>query len=200
MAMQYDRRFTTLYKPIIPLFRDSVSPSHEVIELGCGSGLVSFSVLSLVKKFVGIDFDANMISVANRKLENLRNPSINAQFLLADASKRTIHELTTKYDRVLLVNILHIVDSPKNILNQAKSLLRAGGSILITNFCHGEKMAKKYALLSILLKISSKLGLMGTLWRFKFSEIEQLVLDLGLNILRKSHFTTKFPFIFMEIA
>ncbi len=200
MAKKYDQRCKTLYESITPLFTQSFVYDDRVIELGCGTGLVSFPVLTLVKEFVGVDINANMIAVANKKLQNLQDPSLNAKFFIADASKRILNVSNEKYDKVILVNILHVVDSPKDILLQARSLLEPNGSILIADFCHGEKMALKYSLLSKLMNLSSKIGLMGTLWRFSFGDIEQLVLDMGFRILRKISFTAKFPFIFIELS
>ena len=143
MAKNYDRRFKTLYESIIPQFTQSVVYDDSVIELGCGSGLVSFPVLPLVKEFVGIDIDPQMIAVANKKLLNLQDPSLNARFLVADAAKDTLLDSLAKYDKIILVNILHVVDSPKDVLYQALSLLKPHGSILMADFCHGEKMNSK---------------------------------------------------------
>lgn len=200
MAKKYDQRFKTLYESITPLFTQSLVYDYRVIELGCGSGLVSFPVIPLVKKFVGVDIDANMIAVANKKLQILQDPSLNAKFIIADASKSILNDSNEKYDKVILVNILHIVDSPKDVLLQARLLLKPNGSILIADFCHGEKMALKYDLMSRLMNLSSRFGLMGKLWRFSFADIEKLVLDMEFRILRKISFTAKFPFIFIELS
>ena len=200
IAKKYDQLFKTLYETITPLFTQSLVYDDNVIELGCGSGLVSFPVIPLVKEFVGVDIDEHMIAVAIKKLQSLQDPSLNAKFLLADASKSFLNDSNVKYDKVLLVNILHVVDSPKDVLLQAISLLKANASILIADFCHGEKMSLKYSLMSRLMNLSSKIGLMGTLWRFSFGDIEQLILDMGFRILRKIPSNSKFPFIFMEVS
>ncbi|WP_371805170.1 class I SAM-dependent methyltransferase [Candidatus Lokiarchaeum ossiferum] len=200
MAKRYDRQFKSLYKSIIPLITGSVSYEDNVIELGCGSGLISIPVLSIVKKFIGIDLDEKMIKVANRKLELLDDHSLDAQFIVSDASNPTLDDLAMKYDKIIVVNLLHVVESPSEILLQAKSMLKQNGQILVVDFCHGEKMGFKYALMSKLMNLGAKIGLMEKLWRFTFSDIRKLIEKVGLKIEQQEIFHAKFPFIFMKIG
>ncbi|UYP44579.1 Ubiquinone biosynthesis O-methyltransferase, mitochondrial [Candidatus Lokiarchaeum ossiferum] len=200
MAKRYDRQFKSLYKSIIPLITGSVSYEDNVIELGCGSGLISIPVLSIVKKFIGIDLDEKMIKVANRKLELLDDPSLDAQFIVSDASNPTLDDLAMKYDKIIVVNLLHVVESPSEILLEAKSMLKRNGQILVVDFCHGEKMGFKYALMSKLMNLGAKIGLMEKLWRFTFSDIRKLIEKVGLKIKQQEIFHAKFPFVFMKIG
>lgn len=200
MAKRYDRQFKSLYNTIIPLFTGSVVYDDYVIELGCGSGLVSFPVLPLVQKFVGVDLDKQMIAVANQKLKQLEDPSLDAHFLITDASNPIFESLPMKYDKILIVNLLHVVKSPSEIILQAKSLLKLGGKILIADFCHGEKMAFKYAFLSKLMNLAAKFGLMEKLWRFTYSDMEELINQLDLKIYQQEIFPAKFPLIFMKVG
>jgi ubiquinone/menaquinone biosynthesis C-methylase UbiE len=194
MATSYDKRFEKMYQEIFQVLIPLMEPNDEVLELGCGSGLVSFKLIPLVKKFVGSDLSKEMIQVSTQKLA--QTTFTNAEFLVGDAFQMPN---LGQFSKVLMINLLHVIDDPLELLNQAKPSIQSTGQLIIVSYCHGEKMSFKYKFLSSLMRLGSKLGLMSKLQRFTFAEIEQLVLDAGYKIQNKIEYRNGFPFICLQL-
>lgn len=199
LAKSYDRRFNDLYQPIFPLLEKNLKQSDSTIELGCGSGLISFFVIPKVKKFTGVDISPQMISQCKKKLEQLPQKDANtANFLIIDA-QNSLRELNLgTFDKILIINVLHVVDSPAKLIREAKSLLSPGGTLLIGDFCHAEPINKKYRRMSNFMGLASKLKLMDKLTRFSFEDLIDLIRGESLSIRNQQTSTEKFPFLWIE--
>jgi ubiquinone/menaquinone biosynthesis C-methylase UbiE len=195
MARSYDARFRSMYDGIFETLRSEVTATDEVVEIGCGSGLVSFEIIPRVRTFVGSDLSSAMIDVAKAKLETSR--FTNATFMAGDAM-----HMQDKYsfDKVLLVNLLHVVDDPVGMLARAKLLVKPGGKLLVVSYCHGEKMSLKYAFMSRLMRAASALGLMPKLSKFTFDGLRAVANEAGCRIEAERASTRGFPFLFMGLA
>jgi ubiquinone/menaquinone biosynthesis C-methylase UbiE len=195
MAKSYDKRFRGMYGKIFEVLLPLFGPSDDVIEVGCGSGLASFEIIPLVNRFVGYDLSPDMIQVANQKLSN--TDYSNATFTVGNALELPGTEI---FDKVLLINVLHVMDSPADVLTQLAKLCKPGGEVVLLSYCHGEKMKLKNQMLSWAMALGSKLGLMAKLHRFKFEELRQLVQAVHYNIVREVEVRDGFPFFQMELV
>lgn len=184
-----------MYEGIFEALRAEVTPADEVIEVGCGSGLVSFEIIPHVRRFVGSDLSIAMIDVAKSKLE--RSGFTNATFTAGDAMQ--MPEVGA-FDKVLLVNLLHVVDDPAGMLARTKQLAKPGGKLLVVSYCHGEKMSPKYAFMSHLMGAAAALGLMPKLSRFTFDGLRAVAAGAGCRIEVEHASTQGFPFLFMRLA
>jgi ubiquinone/menaquinone biosynthesis C-methylase UbiE len=193
-AKSYDRRFGSWYKWILQILQSMFDSLDDVLEIGCGSGLVAFEIMSYVARYVGFDSSEAMIRIANEKLS--ASPYANATFLRGDAMHPPDLGL---FDKVLLINLLHVVDDPSTILRQAKTYLKPSGRIVILDYCHGEKMTPKYRFLSWMMQIGSKLRLMAKLHRFTFQELDTLVIQEGLTIEGEARIEEGFPFLCIKV-
>ncbi len=192
MARKYDRRFGKWYQEIFEVLLPQVSLNDTILEIGCGSGLLSFEIIPNVDKFVGYDLSQKMIDVCKTKLENLGYK--NASFIKGDANNPPSLGI---FDKILIVNLLHVLDQPQDVLFQLKRNLTANTQLLILSYCHGEKMKFRYGLLSFLMHIGSKLGLMATLHRFTFEELKELIEQSGFELIKEIKHTEGFPFLFV---
>ncbi len=194
MAKRYDRRFGKWYEQIFDVVIPCISEMDEVLEIGCGSGLLSFKIIPLAKRFVGYDLSKEMIYQCNSKLKKSKNQ--NALFIEGDVTNPP--NLGT-FDKILLVNVLHIVDNPEDIFAQVKKYLTPKTQLFIVSYCHGEKMSGKFKLLSFFMNIGSKLGLMAKLHRFKFEDLSQMIRNSGFEIVEEQKHTEGFPFLFVMV-
>ena len=163
MARSYDKKFESSYFKIFEILTPRFSPFDEIIEIGCGSGLVSFKIIPNVQRFVGFDLSKEMIHVAQTKLA--KTSFTNATFLIGDVLNLPTME---QFDKVLLINILHILDDPLKALTQVKTLLKPDGQIFVISYCHGESMNVKNKIGSLLMRLGSAVGIMGKLHTIYF--------------------------------
>ena len=194
ISKSYDKRYSKIYNDIFAILEPVFNYNDEVLEIGCGTGLVSFQIIPKVSKFIGIDISVSMINAAKLKLSE--NPYENATFIVGDAFN--LPDLG-QFSKLIMINVIHVIKSPELIIEKCKSLLKKEGELIILSYCHGEKMSKKYALLSLLMRIGSKLKMISKITRFKFDDLHDMVLKSGFKILEEKTFPEEFLFIFLRL-
>jgi SAM-dependent methyltransferase len=45
---------------------------------------------------------------------------------------------TGRYDAAVLCNMLHVVENPRKVLMETRTLLKPSGRIILATYCHGE--------------------------------------------------------------
>lgn len=91
-----------------------LAESHTVLDLGCKYGEISDFVAEKAKKVVGVDHDADVIKIAEKKFQRS-----NLSFVYADA-RDYLQSNNEKFDVLILSHILEHLDNPKEFLNEFK--------------------------------------------------------------------------------
>ena len=99
-----------------------VSAGSDVVDLGCGTGLVARVFVGHGSVVTGVDSSALMLRRAQAK-------SRVSTCVLATANRTAL--ASTCADTVLLINILHLLDDPVAALLEAIRLVRPGGRIVL---------------------------------------------------------------------
>lgn len=93
-----------------------IKPGLKMLDLGCGSGIVSKEFAEHFKaQLTGVDIIDNRIFPINFKLINGRNLPFSGD----------------EFDVILISYVLHHADDPVRLLGEAKRVLRPGGKIII---------------------------------------------------------------------
>ena len=104
-----------------------VTNNIEVLDIGCGTGLISntFANLYPKSKFTGVDFSNSMDYARTMSKENnIKNIKwIKEDFLKVKLGK--------KYDVVICCGVLHHIPQYQEALDKLKSLIKPGGTLLI---------------------------------------------------------------------
>jgi len=112
-----------------------------VLELGCGTGFYSEMVIGRVKKLTATDLAPAMIEQAKRNLAQFTNVEVRIEDCYNTSFKDNV------FDRVLMVNLLHIVMDPLTVLMEGHRVLKDNGRIVIVDGTgYGMSFVKKMAL------------------------------------------------------
>lgn len=131
----------------LPQYRDSVltlldalnfKPTATALEVGPGDGSFLPELASRFRHVVALDNSAAMLELARARCEQAGLN--NVELKLADA----LHDECPPAECVVLNMVLHHLAAPGEALKQLARLVKAGGSLLITELCsHNQSWARE---------------------------------------------------------
>ena len=101
----------------------------DVLDFGCGTGLLTLQLQPLVHSITGLDSSPGMLAVLGRKLANLK--LANARTVLCDVAQG--HHLPGRYDLVVSSMTLHHVPHIAPLLARFFEVLVPGGRLCIAD-------------------------------------------------------------------
>ena len=134
------RRFAREYPELLRMIAAELRPDDSVLEVGCGTGIVSLFISPLVRRVTAADISPAMISVAAAKAG--KRGLVNMEFSVQDALALTFAD--SSFDAVIIANALHVVPEPMGVLNEAGRVLNPAGQLLAATYCHGENMKARF--------------------------------------------------------
>jgi 2-polyprenyl-3-methyl-5-hydroxy-6-metoxy-1,4-benzoquinol methylase len=108
-----------------------LTTDSEVLDIGCGTGRSSLFVAKWAKSVDAIDTSSKMIEIAEEKAmkENVNN----VRFLTTSILDKSFDG--KKYDVVLGIYVLHLVDEFEATVNRIGELVRLRGKVIIAAPC-----------------------------------------------------------------
>ena len=181
-AAVYDGRVLRTYKEAYDLsieqVRAAVSPEQRVLEIGCGTGIVTLGIAPYVDRLVATDLSPQMIAVARDKAAQAGVS--NVEFRVADGYGLPYE--AGSFDAVLVFNTLHVVQEPAAVLREAHRLLRRGGRLLAATDCYAEPVPLRVRLMLNLQKALHCLGILPFMWYFRRNDVDRLLVDGGFEV------------------
>jgi SAM-dependent methyltransferase len=116
-----------------------LSPQHEVLEIGCGTGTTALRLAHASRRYLATDVSPGMIAIARERQAAAarRGPPLpQLQFARADAER--LDHAREGFDVVLALNLLHLVEDLDQAVAQAARALRPGGRLISKTPCIGE--------------------------------------------------------------
>ncbi len=134
MARRYSRApiaDMASYEKKLAITRKYLTPESEVFEFGCGTGSTALLHAPYVKHIHGTDYATKMIEIANEKRAEAGVQ--NATFAVDNIDTLEISE--ARYDAILGLNILHLLENVDNALQKVHTLLKPGGYFISSSVC-----------------------------------------------------------------
>ncbi|MBX3413371.1 MAG: methyltransferase domain-containing protein [Pirellulales bacterium] len=124
----YDRRHSFVYTMVADMLKLlDAQPGERIIDLGCGTGVLTADIAKTGASIVGLDLSAEMIDQARRNFPELR-------FEVADAAEFTVDE---PVDAVFSNAALHWVRRSEDAVRAVARALRPGGRFVAEFGGHG---------------------------------------------------------------
>ena len=123
-AMSGDGR---TYAQIVSCMKKVLSKYMAVLELACGTGLLSVRIAGSVKLLEATDFSEEMIRQAKAKAHSSR-----LHFSVQDATN--LPYAPGAFDAVVISNALHIMPEPEKALAEIRRVLKPGGILIAPTF------------------------------------------------------------------
>ena len=114
----WDSPATAATRAVVQL---AIGPAATVVDLGCGTGLMSAGLASRGVKVIGVDSSARMLGLAARRVS-----------ATALATADDVPLATASADAVIIGNLLHLHPDPPAVLAEARRLVVPGGVIVAT--------------------------------------------------------------------
>jgi ubiquinone/menaquinone biosynthesis C-methylase UbiE len=126
-AVMYNRRYrriqTEKYKYLLGHFTEKDS----VLDVGCGTGLLTGLLEGRVAQIVGVDLSTEMLRIASR---NTKSKDTNGNLIRADADSLPFR--TNVFCKIVSVTLLQNMPDPKATIRELTRVLNNGGDMIIT--------------------------------------------------------------------
>ena len=106
-----------------------LSPEMDVLDFGCGTGLLTLRLQPFVRTITGIDTAPGMLAVLERKVRGLGLTNVRMQ--PADVEHGDLPE--GMYDLVVSSMTFHHIRDPGPVLGRLAGLLRPGGILAVAD-------------------------------------------------------------------
>lgn len=129
-AGRYDRLMSgdkDTYARILNRMKKKLNRNMYVLELACGTGILSVQLAGNVKLLEATDFSEEMIKQAKQKCHSSR-----LHFSVQDATALPYAPET--FDAVIISNALHIMPSPEKALEEIRRVLKPDGILIAPTF------------------------------------------------------------------
>lgn len=107
----------------------TLTPDIDVMDFGCGTGLLTFSLQPFVRSITGVDSSQGMLDVFKTKIKEQNLNNVKAEFIDLDNGD----VLTGSYHLVVSSMTLHHIKNIAPLLEQFYSILLPSGQLAIAD-------------------------------------------------------------------
>lgn len=105
-----------------------ISPTDNLLECACGTGLLTGVTAPRCKSLIATDFSAKMLKRAEKKYGKYSN----VRFEQANILRLSYPDRC--FDAVIAANVIHLLDEPYQALRELERVCKPGGKIIIPTY------------------------------------------------------------------
>jgi ubiquinone/menaquinone biosynthesis C-methylase UbiE len=133
-ASKYDSSQNTSIECLIERISNNIDSSDSVLDVAAGTGKAALTLAKHAHHVDAIDSEPKMLAVAKGKMnvEKIDNISLH---------KQNAYELefpNDSFDSVVILNSLHVMETPHLALKEAKRVIKAKGLLFAPTYCHAQ--------------------------------------------------------------
>jgi ArsR family transcriptional regulator len=118
----------------------SLLPPLEVVDFGCGTGVLTVEIARWAKRVVAIDANSDVLAKAKERAQ--RAGVGNVTFLREDLHRLSLPD--GRKDLVVISQSLHHVEDPGTVLSEAGRILKGGGRLVLLELMpHDERWVRE---------------------------------------------------------
>lgn len=107
----------------------NLTPSMDVLDFGCGTGLLTLQLLPFVRSITGVDSSRGMLDVLNAKIKDRNLTNVKTRFLDVESDVR----LEGNYHLITSSMTFHHIRNIPAVLNQFHDILLPSGNLCIAD-------------------------------------------------------------------
>lgn len=162
------------YRTKLEATRALLRPDMELLEFGCGTGGTAIAHAPYVRHIRAIDFSEAMLEKARARAQGAGIG--NLSFERADIVD--LPDEGERYDMVLGMSVLHLLEDPDAVIEKVHAMLRPGGYFVSSTACIGDMMGA----LKFIAPIGRALGLLPILNVMTANELTEKFGGAGFDI------------------
>ncbi|MCX5805778.1 MAG: class I SAM-dependent methyltransferase [Proteobacteria bacterium] len=106
-----------------------LTPEMDIMDFGCGTGLLTIQLQPLVHSITGIDSSQGMLNIFNTKVVKLKLPNVRSQLIDLDKGDT----LAGNYHLIVSSMTLHHIKEIQPLFDQFYSIMAPGGYLCIAD-------------------------------------------------------------------
>ena len=185
----WDRRSREFDKQVLNVYKNAYKKTvkrslafldreNRVLEIGCGTGIVTTQLADYVKEITALDISEEMLQKAEEKAKNLGKDNIQfhcSNLLDMDFPKEA-------FDVVTAYNVLLYMENQDEVLERIYKLLKPGGIFISATDCLGRNLSRDSV---------------RKFWKSKLHLMPYVAFDTPIGLMRRIQ---KHGFLILEIV
>lgn len=176
------------YGIILEKITAELRTDQTMLEIGTGTGILSFALCTKVSSITASDISPEMIRIARQKQKDLGIGNID--FQIQDCYSLKIPD--GSFDVVIASNLLHLLYEPEKPVKEAGRILKPGGIFIAPTFCVGENLKSR-----IIASVAGTLSGFRIVNKWSVDGLKAFLQDNGFTIIKDEKIDCRFPLAYL---